>query len=256
MPSTMRFEGEEALGTEHDDRRIVVLSDLAGPAVTLGAGVSAGFVAGLLIGGVGGRLAMLLLRITSGSEVLRTKTNDGFTIGTVSTETLFLLGVTAALGVLGGIFYVIVRGWFPMSWRVAAMTLFFGAVGASGVIGPSRVDFTLLSPLPLAFALFVLIPLAYGAVMPILAERLLRETSFLRRGRWCWVGSAPLAVLNVVGALILTVALGVWALARSVPAVGRVWQSPITTWLGRSALVGAVIISILDLVRDAETILS
>jgi hypothetical protein len=124
------------------------------------------------------------------------------------------------------------------------------------VIGPSRVDFTLLSPLPLAFAMFVSIPLAYGAAMPILAERLVRDGSFLRRGLWCWVGLAPLVFLNVVGVLILVLALGAWALLRSVPAVAGVWRSPITTWLGRSAFVGAVTVSILDLVRDANTILS
>jgi hypothetical protein len=256
MPSTGGFGDGTALGTEADDRRFTALADLAAPAATLGAGVSAGFIAGVVIGGVGGRLAMLILRITSSPELLGTKTDDGFTIGVVSTETLFLLGVTAGLGVLGGIFYVIVRNWFPTSWRVPTMTLFFGAVGASGVIGPSRVDFTLLSPLPLAFALFVLIPVAYGAVMPILAERLARDGLFLRRGRWCWVALAPLAVLNVVGALIVALALVIWALRRSVPTAVEVWRSPIVTWLGRSTIVGVVLISIVGLVRDAETILS
>ena len=39
--------------------------DLASPGATLASGVSAGFLTGLLIGGVGGRLAMFLLRLTS-----------------------------------------------------------------------------------------------------------------------------------------------------------------------------------------------
>jgi hypothetical protein len=43
----------------------LTLQDLREPGSTLGAGVSAGFFAGVLIGGVGGRLAMLALRVTS-----------------------------------------------------------------------------------------------------------------------------------------------------------------------------------------------
>jgi hypothetical protein len=67
-------------------------------------------------------------------------------------------------------------------------------------------------------ALFVVIPAAYGATMPWIAERLLREDSILRRGRWAWVvGLAPLLLANIVGALVLLVALGVWAIGRSTP---------------------------------------
>jgi hypothetical protein len=241
-----------------DDERLrrSSVDDLAGPAATLGAGVSAGFTAGVLIGGMGGRLAMLLLRITSSSQLLGIQTDDGFTIGVVSTQTLFLLGVTAGLGIVGGIFYVIVREWIPTGWRIPAMTLFFGAVGASGLIGPSEVDFALLSPLPLAVALFVLIPIAYGAAMPVLAERFLRDGSLFRRGRWCWIGLGPLALLNIVGAVILMLALGVWALRRSVPTVVDVWRSGITTWIGRVVLVAFGVMSSVDLVRDTITILS
>ena len=87
--------------------------DLASPGATLASGVTAGFACGLLIGGVGGRLAMLVLRLTSDPALRGVKTDDGFTIGRFSTETIFLLGVTAALGIAGGLFYLIVRGWIP-----------------------------------------------------------------------------------------------------------------------------------------------
>ena len=71
----------------------------ASPGATLASGVSSGFITGLLIGGVGGRLAMFLLRLTSDPALRGRQTDDGFTIGVFSTETLFLLGVTAGLGV-------------------------------------------------------------------------------------------------------------------------------------------------------------
>jgi len=88
----------------------VTLEDLRRPGATLGAGVSAGFVAGVLIGGVGGRLAMLALRLTSDPSLHGVLTDDGFTIGRVSLETLFLLGVTAGLEVLQPLVAIILGG--------------------------------------------------------------------------------------------------------------------------------------------------
>jgi hypothetical protein len=179
--------------------RAATLESLRGPGATLGAGVSAGFLAGALIGGVGGRLAMLALRLTSDPSLHRVLTDDGFTIGRVSTETLFLLGVTAALGMAGGLFYLVVRRWIPSPWRIPLMTLFFAVVGGAGVIGPSDVDFTRLSPLWLAVAFFVVIPAAYGAMMPWMAERLLREDSILRRARWPLRRSCPASASSATG---------------------------------------------------------
>jgi hypothetical protein len=218
--------------------------------------VSAGFLAGVLIGGVGGRLAMLALRLTSDPSLHGVSTDDGFTIGRVSLQTLFLLGVTAGLGMAGGLFYLVVRRRIASRWRIPLMTLFFALVGGAGLIGPSAVDFTLLSPLRLAVALFVVIPAAYGATMPWIAERLLREDSILRRGRWAWVvGLAPLLLANIVGALVLLVALGVWAIGRSTPELVKAWRSKVVTWLGRAALVAVAVASGAGLVRDGIDIL-
>ena len=234
----------------------LTLQDLRQPGATLGAGVSAGFIAGVLIGGVGGRLAMLALRLTSDPSLHGVSTDDGFTIGRVSLETLFLLGVTAGLGMAGGLFYLVVRRWIPSRWRIPLMTVFFALVGGAGLIGPSAVDFTLLSPLPLAVALFVVIPATYGATMPLITERLLREDSILRRGRWAWiVGLVPLLFANIVGALVLLVALGVWTIGRSTPELVDAWRSTVVTWLGRAGLVAIAFASGAGLVRDGIDIL-
>jgi len=234
----------------------LTLQDLRDPGATLGAGVSAGFLAGVVIGGVGGRLAMLALRFTSDPSLRGVSTDDGFTIGRVSLQTLFLLGVTAGLGMAGGLFYLVVRRWIPSRWRIPLMTAFFALVGGAGLIGPSAVDFALLSPLPLAVAFFVAIPAAFGATMPWIAERLLREDSILRRGRWGWiVGLVPLLFANIVGALVLLVALGIWAIGRSTPELVDAWRSTVVTWLGRAALVIIAFASGAGLVRDGIDIL-
>ena len=76
-------------------------------------GVSTGTVAGLVIGGVGGRLAMFVLRLTSSPSLHGVETDDGFTIGEFSLATLFLLLVTAAIGVLAGLVYLVMPHMAP-----------------------------------------------------------------------------------------------------------------------------------------------
>ena len=230
--------------------------DLASPGATLASGVSAGFISGVLIGGVGGRLAMLLLRLTSDPILRGAQTDDGFTIGVFSTQTLFLLGVTAGLGILGGLFYLIVRGWIPHRWRVVVMTAYVGLVGGTGLISPDGIDFAALSPLPLAVAMFVGIAVTYGAVMPWLAERMLRDGSVMRRGRTWIAGLLPLVAANIVGITILVVALLVLLVRRSAPSTIVAWRSPVATWIGRSLLIVTAVIGGADLVRDSFEILS
>ncbi len=230
--------------------------DLSSSGPTLASGVTGGFVSGLLIAGVGGRLAMLLLRVTSDPALHGVQTDDGFTIGRFSTETLFLLGVTAGLGILGGLFYLIVRGWIPERRRVVVMTVFFGLVGGGSLLRPHGIDFTELSPLRLAIAMFVAIPAAYGAVMPWLTERMLREGSAMRRRRWAWIaGLLPLVAANVVGVLVLAVAMLVWFVGRSSPVTIAAWRSGVTTWIDRALLVATAAAGGVKLVGDSLEIL-
>ena len=231
------------------------VEDLRGPGATLGAGVSGGFVAGVLIGGVGGRLAMLALRLTSDPLLRGVPTDDGFTIGRVSAETLFLLGVTAGLGMAGGLFYLVVRRWIPPAWRIALMTVFFALVGGAGVIGPSDVDFTLLSPLSLAVALFVTIPAGVrgGDAVDGRAPAA-RGLDPATRALGVDAGLAPLVFANVVGVAILLLAFGLWALGRSAPN-SSTWRSQVAAWLGRAALVAMALASGAGFLRDGIDIL-
>jgi hypothetical protein len=231
--------------------------DLSSPGATLAAGVSSGFVSGLLIGGVGGRMAMFVLRLTSDPALRGAKTDDGFTIGVFSSESLFLLGVTAGLGILGGLFYLIVRGWIPERRRVVVMTVYVGLVGGAGLISPDGIDFELLSPRSLAVAMFVAIAVAYGAVMPWLTERMLREDSVMRRRPWAWiVGLLPLALANIVGILVLVLAMLVLLVRRAAPITITAWRSPVALWMGRTLLIVTAAISGANLVRDSIEILS
>jgi len=69
------------------------------------------------------------------------------------------------------------------------------------------------------------------------------------------VGLVPLLFANIVGALVLLVAVGVWAIGRSTPSLVDAWRSKVVTWLGRAALVVVAFGFASGLVRDGIDIL-
>jgi hypothetical protein len=140
---------------------------------------------------------------------------------------------------------------------VVLMAVFFGLVGGGGLLRPDGIDFTELSPLPLAVAMFVAIPVAYGVAMPWLTDRMLRQGSVMRRRRWAWIaGLLPLAAANIVGILVLVLALAVLLVGRSAPITIAAWRSPVATWVGRALLFVAAVASGVKLIRDSLEILS
>ena len=127
-------------------------------------GMATGGWAGFLVGGVGGRIAMFVLRLTSSDSVRGTQSDDGFTIGQLSGATVFLLAVTTVLGMVVGVALVCARSQMPGSAGAVLIVLAAGTLGASQIIKPNGVDFTRLAPLPLACAMFTLIPLGGAAL--------------------------------------------------------------------------------------------
>src|SRR6266511_532645 len=83
----------------------------------LSPGVLIGALCGGLIGGVGGRLAMLVLRVTSDDSLHGMETDDDFTIGSFTGATVFLELLTLFAGAVGGLIYIGVREWLPARWR-------------------------------------------------------------------------------------------------------------------------------------------
>jgi hypothetical protein len=184
-----------------------------GAAVLASAGIGglAGTFAGLLWGGVGGRLAMRLLFLTSDEHVRGIVSDSGFEIGTVSFGTVFLLAFSAVagafLGTIGGPLRVVTAGptWLVAVGAGVANAAFFGAL----LVAPDGVDFRVLDPLWLAVALFVLLPGAWAATVVLLADRIARPGFVFtvlpariderRFGLLGWVVMAVLTVVGVVG---------------------------------------------------------
>ena len=150
----------------------------------LGAASLAGLVAGLAVGGVGGRLAMFVLRLTSSDSLRGVPTDDGFDIGSFTTDTIGLVLFTTLAGALFAVPYFVVRRWLPERRRPTQAAVFFGLVGGAAVIEPGGVDFTFIDPQVLAVALFIALPAAYGAAMAAGTEWLLDRPDRYRRARY------------------------------------------------------------------------
>ena len=228
------------------------------PARRVAAGVAGGLVAGASVGGIGGRLAMLLLRATSSPALHGSQTDDGFVIGQVSGNTLFLVILTMVLGVLGGLAYLAIRPWIPARHRVWTSAVLGGVVGGSMFIHPDGVDFLLLEPLWLAVVLFILLPAAYGALLSVLVERWLAVGSGFQTSRAWLLALIPLAALAFTGVagLVLLVGMAVlWALAWLEPGLASAWRSRPVTWSGRACLVGATGYALVTLADDVAQIL-
>ena len=135
------------------------------------AGAAAGAIAGALVGGVGGRLAMLLLRLTSPDAVIGMTSDDGFEIGVVTFDTAQLVLAMATLGGLNGVLYAAFRGAIRPGLRLPLWSVLAAALGGANIVHEDGVDFTALEPASLAVVLFVLLPGAAAAVVVVLVER-------------------------------------------------------------------------------------
>jgi hypothetical protein len=213
---------------------------------------------GATVGGIGGRLAMLVLRVTSDPSLAGMKTDDGFIIGRFSPDTMFLLVFTSVLGVLGGILYLAVRPWLPEGWRAWIAGVFGGVVGGATFIRPDGLDFTRLDPLPLAVAMFIALPAVYGVTMSLLVERLLPQDSRWG-GSWVWfLGLLPLVAIAAFGPLgvgVLLVMIGLWAIHRWSPETTSLLRSAPVVWIGRTVLLALTALGLVALIKDIDQVL-
>lgn len=147
-----------------------------------GIGAMAGAVAGFFWGGIGGRLAMRVLFLTSDERVRGITSDDGFEIGVISGATVFLLISTSVLGAIAGFFYGVMRMLLRGPTWVVAIGVGIAAAAGEGalIVKSDGIDFRVLEPLWLAVGLFLLIAGAWGVTVVVLTERLLRPGTVFR----------------------------------------------------------------------------
>lgn len=252
--------GDDGLVVEQDrpggwwrDAERVVFAEAPVAVRRLSACVVAGALVGLVVGGIGGRLAMLLLaRLNPAATGVQS--DDDFRMGQFTTSgTLNLLVVGVFLGLFGGIVYAVVRGLRigPRWFEIASLSIGSAVVVGSTIVHVDGVDFTLLDPPLVAIALFVAIPGLYTVVLTLVAER------WLEPGRWPtrWhpaVMAAPLLPLALVAPIVVALIVG-WALLtalRHTEAGAAALAHPAAGWLVRAGLTVVFVLSLVDLVDD------
>jgi len=211
----------DATTTGSDERVTLELHVLRIAAVAAAAGAMAGF----LVGGIGGRLAMRLLAAASPS-LRGLTTDDGAEVGLISTDgTFFLLSFTTLLGAVAGVVYFAVRPVLPPATRARAalFAALTGAVGGALVLHDSTsFDFGLLEPRWFAVAAFVALPAAAGALTAVLTERWTRLPTGSRLAAALLVAGVLALLLSFVVSVPVTV-LGV--VIAQVPALRRIASS-------------------------------
>jgi hypothetical protein len=215
-------------------------------------GAASGAIAGALVGGVGGRLAMLLLRLTSPDSVIGLESDDGFEIGVFTSSTLNLLAATAVMGGIVGVLYAALRTAIPTRLRLPLWVVFWTLLGGAAVVHDDGVDFTVLEPTVLAIALFVALPAIAAATVVLLVER--------------WAGTEPWAdrrfSAGIVGAALLGTFALVLAFIVMVAALALEQLGPVRTFVRTAARVAVpaamVVFGVmagLDLASDTRSLL-
>lgn len=143
---------------------------------TLACVLTAGFIAGALVVGFGGRLAMRVLAATSGARAQGRTTDAGEQVGEIT------LGGTLGFFIFAGILiplvsslvFIPLRRILPRPAWIAGLLfglLLLASFGVGDPLSPDNVDFVILSPLWLAVTLVCLTALLYGTTFSALVAR-------------------------------------------------------------------------------------
>jgi hypothetical protein len=211
----------------------------------------AGGLIGLLVGGAGGRLAMMVLARLN-PEATGVTSDDGFTIGHLTPLTINLLITTTLLGVLGSGIYYVLRGLMvgPRWFQVLSISLGPAVVVGSMLVHVEGVDFT-LEPVWLAIVMFVAIPGIYAALLAVVVDRWFAPESRFLTGN-IWLALSPLLLwAPIAPALaVLVLVLVAFEAVRRTETGRAVFAQPVWPWLARAALAALFVISLVELARD------
>lgn len=222
--------------------------------------VVAGVLTGALVAGLGGRLAMLVLRLTSPEGVRGVISDDGFRIGEVTLfGTYSLVALGAAIGIIGAAAYRWVCPWLlgPPWFRRVTVSAGSAVVVGSMLIHADGVDFTLLQPTWLAIALFLALPAAFGWLIGWAVDRVAAPTSWTARGRRRWVVPVVLVacfpvVIILVGVTALM--LAIWVPIRAQPQTLRWSRSWPVLLVARAAWLAVAVAGLAALLGDIEAL--
>jgi hypothetical protein len=216
--------------------------------------ILAGIPTGVVVIGLGSRLAMFALRLTSSPNVVGIQSDDDFTIGrfTLSgTYNLIVLG--AAVGILGAAAYQWVRPWLigPVWFRYLTLALASGVVVGSMLVHADGVDFNLLDPMWFAVALFVMLPAIFALAIAWAVEYVERREGPAGHRRWLLPVVLPLLVpptIIVIGLAALIAAA--WMSFRQTADVAAIARKPAVGFAMRGLWLGIAVLGAFALFGD------
>jgi hypothetical protein len=222
--------------------------------------VVAGIPVGVVVAGIGSRLAMLLLRLTSPHAVRGVQSDDDFTIGKFTlggTYNLLVLGAT--VGIIGAAAYQWVRPWLLGPWWFRRLTTAFGSgvVVGSLLLHSDGIDFRVLQPTWLAIGLFIALPALFGLVIGPAVDRVGRPGSWTRRGWKRWALPLVLVALFPPTLFVLavsTVVLAVWLMIRTIRPVEMLRTSTAYGFVVRSIWLIIAMLGLVALTNDITAI--
>jgi hypothetical protein len=229
-------------------------ADLGAAADVLARVTLVGALSGVIAVGVLGRLAMFLLAYLN-PVATGVTSDDGFVMGQFTLSgSLQLAASGLQFGVIGVFFYLALRGlmvgpgWFRLLSISLGPALVIGAI----IVHTEGVDFNVLEPVWLAALLFIGVPFAYCALLHVFSVRALSSDRPLMRpllvlGLVPWLVLLPLTLVLLGGFLALR-ALRRGSAGRAF--LARAWPS----WALRGGLALLVLVSVVDLVSDIDTL--
>lgn len=219
-----------------------------------------GIPAGVLIVGVGSRLAMLLLRLTSPDHVNGVESDDGFTMGEVTFGgTYNLLMIGAVVGIIGAGVYLMVSPWLigPKWFRRLTIGLAAAAVAGSMLVHADGVDFTLLKPTWLAIGVFVALPGLFGVGVGMAVDAVKRPDSWTRIGRRQLalpIISVVLFPFSIPFLLFVAVIVGLFTILREIEFVQRARMTTAYGLTVRSLWLLVAVLGVVALVNDVDAV--
>jgi hypothetical protein len=221
----------------------------------LAATIIIGAVGGAVIGGLGGRLAMRILLLTSDDSVKGLTSDDGFEIGRFTlSDTIGLVIVTAFIGVIAALLYLVVHPFVARLGRAAvpAMALFYGVVGGAMMVHRDGIDFRVLEPAILAVILFVAICAGFGAAVASLVGAAAADRAWPQnRSRWLLAPSLLLLLFPPFLVVAIAAVAVNWAGAVAGPS-DRGWH--VVRVSAYVVMSGALIVGAVDLARDTAAL--
>lgn len=210
--------------------------------------VTSGVVAGVVMFGAGGRLAMRLLAVTAGDAAQGRITEADQVVGQITFGgTMSFIGFFGVLiGTFLGFVYLAVRRWLPrgrLGGLVFGLILLAVAATRADPLRPDNKDFDIVGPGWVSVLVFSVVVVGYGLLVAAVAGRYSRALPSINRDWRTIARYAPAYVIWGPAAVVLAVPVGLMSLTGAVlgktEGLDRIARAPGPLIAGR--ILGAVL---------------